>query len=745
MSVRVVARIRPLLKAELDRDIIVQGTPPSDDDSSGEINTIRIPNPRNGGEDFSFQFNSVYDVQATQEDIFHNEVAPTIKHLFQGFDVTIFAYGVTGTGKTHTMRGGKTLSERGAIPRLLSGIYRRSRKLEKDSQGATSVEVCMSYYEIYNDRVYDLFEAPEKRTAPGLPLREQNGKTFVVGLTERPCVNLKEFENLYDQANVNRSTSATKLNAHSSRSHAVLCVKVSITTGEETRVSMASAIDLAGSEDNRRTENGKERLVESASINKSLFVLAQCVEAISKKQARIPYRESKMTRILSLGQNNGLTIMILNLAPVRSYHLDTLSSLNFANRTKKIEVKEIENEPMFRGPPPNRTISSISGPSIQRQPLRPLAGTELASMKNAMASRSSSKSTKAFTVYSDKARAASRPSNSSGVSSYRRGVDPAAPRTFKLDRTNGSPRRIGWSAGVSKENIEQMVERKVEEILATRVLNEPSKTPVPDISGEVQRRLELLEQKIEKKDDTRTEGLTYLLMAKQHQVRGEDVSALKMYQLALPYFPDNEKLKHKMHILQERLRVKREKQKQQQGSLGISQEQMLRQIPTMAIDMPAQEQSKKKRSRTFKEFEDPTDDEYRVEDDATGDHSFEYNDASSRFKQKSRRAPHPKIRVFRDDDEDEVARPRATSAGEQTPRTRHLLNVINTRDLTQIRLLKGVGAKRAEMIVDCLQLLEEEHRHEEDVDGVLVTSLAELSRMKGVGAKTVENMRSGVV
>jgi hypothetical protein len=172
------------------------------------------------------------------------------------------------------------------------------------------------------------------------------------------------------------------------------------------------------------------------------------------------------------------------------------SSLNFANRTKKIEVKEIENEPMFKGPPPNRTISSISGPSIQRQPLRPLAGTELASMKNTMASRSSSKSTKAFTVYSDKVRAASRPSNSSGVSSHRRGADPVPARTFKLDRTGGSPRRIGWSAGVSKENIEQMVERKVEEILATRVINEPAKTPVPDISEEVQRRLELLEQKM---------------------------------------------------------------------------------------------------------------------------------------------------------------------------------------------------------------------------------------------------------
>lgn len=81
------------------------------------------------------------------------KVAPTIKHLFKGFDTTIFAYGVTGSGKTYSMRGGKSLAERGVIPRLLSGIYRKGRKIEKDSAGATIVEVTMSYYEIYNVRV----------------------------------------------------------------------------------------------------------------------------------------------------------------------------------------------------------------------------------------------------------------------------------------------------------------------------------------------------------------------------------------------------------------------------------------------------------------------------------------------------------------------------------------------------------------------------------------------------------------
>jgi len=138
-------------------------------------------------------------------------VSSTVKHLFNGFDTCVFAYGVTGTGKTHTMRGGKSLADRGVIPRMLSSIYRRCRKVEKDTDGATQVDVSMSYYEIYCDRVYDLFEPPEKRTPSGLPIRDNGGKTVVVGLTEKPCKTLKEFETLYDQANINRSTSATKV------------------------------------------------------------------------------------------------------------------------------------------------------------------------------------------------------------------------------------------------------------------------------------------------------------------------------------------------------------------------------------------------------------------------------------------------------------------------------------------------------------------------------------------------------
>ena len=459
------------------------------------------------------------------------------------------------------MRGGKTLGERGVIPRLLSGIYRKSRKLDKDSDGQTKVEIALSYYEIYNDKVYDLLEAPEKRTMAGLPLRDSNGKTVVVGLTERPCESLKEFEKLYDDANINRSTSATKLNAHSSRSHAILGINIAVTRGDQTTISTASAIDLAGSEDNRRTENGKERLVESASINKSLFVLAKCVEAISQKQ-RAPYRESKMTRILSLGQNNGMTVMILNLAPVRSFHLDTLSSLNFANRTKKIEVREVENEPIFKGCP--RALPTMSGPSIQRQPLRALTTTvhnTAVSARNQ--TRTGNKPTKAFAVYADRARMS--------ISNHSARQSEAPRRSSTLKRSSDAvsvnamrPTKRHSPGGISKaeslistEALDEMIEKKVSDILAARALDQSSMVPVPEIREEVRKRLEMLEQRIEIKDDGREQGLTFLLMAKQHAVRGEDMSALRMYILAKEYFPDNAKLDAKIERLQARLKEKR--------------------------------------------------------------------------------------------------------------------------------------------------------------------------------------------
>lgn len=643
--------------------------------------------------------------------------------------MTIFAYGVTGTGKTHTMRGGLKLSERGVIPRLLSAIYRRGRKVVKDSGDETSVNVTLSYYEIYNDKVFDLFEPPEKRTPAGLPLREKDGKTIVVGLSERACDDLKDFERLYIEANNNRSTAGTKLNAQSSRSHAILMVKLTQTTGDESRISTASAIDLAGSEDNRRTENGKERLVESASINKSLFVLSQCIDAIGRGDKRIPYRESKMTRILSLGQNNGITIMILNLSPLRSYHLDTLSSLNVSSRAKRIEVREIENEVVFKQPP--RTSSAITGSTIQRQPLRPLANAHNTNINNNAASqRGVDKPPKSFSVYSDRNRGSG--SIMRNDPSNKRPSDTViSARPTKMIRPN-VPLRPSASE-LSAARIEEMVERKVSEILATRTLNQPTST-VPDnsISEAVQRRLDALEKKIEsgEKEDARSEGLRFLLMAKQHKERGEDSSALKMYELAVPFFPGQQKLQKKMEILRAKIAAKRELAEQGQAESHNAVANSRTQPPTLSAppERSVEIKTKPKRGRTAADSDDEYNgSEVQHEPYEGDDDSFTYKPSSKARKPKSKPVskPLPSLLDCRTDDP-------------LNPSAAHLLSIINSRNVALIKGLNGVGAKKARDLVEFLEL------RAEDEEGGRIGSLAQLRGVPGLGGRTVERMLEGV-
>lgn len=510
-------------------------------------------------------------------------------------------------------------------------------------------------------------------------------------------------------------------------------MRVAVTTGDKTRISTASAIDLAGSEDNRRTDNDKERMVESASINKSLFVLAQCVEAISKKHSRIPYRESKMTRILSLGQNNGLTVMILNLAPVRSYHLDTISSLNFANRTKKIEVREVENEPMFKGPPRPASRPSIAA---LRQPLRPLTASVNVNLTAAAkdTTKTLEKPAKAFHVYSDKSHPrtttqfkkpeppkrtsmSSRPSLSSEISRLSKPSRPAQPTQPQKHHDD-----------ITAAKIEEMVEKKVEEILAVRAVSEQSRqTQVRELNEQVQRRLELLEQRIEGSEDARAEGLSYLLMAKQHQARGEDSFALRMYQLALPYFPDNEKLSRKIASLKERMQGK----PRQDADTTISHSGPKRELGSMLSikKQPAKTNLKRVAEDSDADYEEP---EASLE---------QFSDEDIEEITHIRRKKRTKTKSSLDDERASV------DMNEQppSPRTIHLLSIINSRDISQIKLLKGVGVKKAEAIVDCLCEMDQNTANQDEEARFHISSLAELSQFKGVGVKSVQSMRNGVL
>ena len=621
------------------------------------------------------------------------------------------------------MRGGLRLADRGVIPRLLSSVFRRGKKIMKDSDEETTVQVALSYYEIYNDKVFDLLEPPEKRTAMGLPLRaEANGKTVVAGLSERPVEDLRDFEKLYIEANNNRVTAATKLNAHSSRSHAILRVKLTQISGDSVRESTASAIDLAGSEDNRRTDNGKERLIESAAINKSLFVLSQCIDAISRGDKRIPYRESKMTRILSLGQNKGITVMILNLAPMRSYHLDTLSSLNVSSRAKRIEVREIENEVVFKQVPKSTTLSTTQA---QRQPLRPLANTHNIHSGNVAAkanANDASRPVKAFSVYTDSKpktaplmpkstpAPALRPvANTSQVrrsaASKRPSDQDTTTRPSKLARPGAIASNLKeQSVTVSASQIEALVEKKVSEILAARDAAE--KKPAsqaqlhvqPDVSEAVQRRLEALERRIDNdewRDDAKSDGLRLLLAARQAKERGDDAVALNAYEMALAYFPGQVKLLGKI----DRLRAK----------LGIADAPSPARSPRIT--------PKKKRRPVIDSDGDYNSAEADVEDDL------------EEAKPKSRRS---RSRRATEDEDDDVF-------GPTSPRTQQLLDIVNSRDLIQIRGLVGFGAKKAQDLVNYLELVGA------DEDGGSIESITQLRSVPGLSGRTVDRAYGGLM
>ena len=475
--------------------------------------------------------------------------------------------------------------------------------------------------------------------------------------------------------------------------------------------------------------------MESASINKSLFVLAKCVEAISEKQARVPYRESKMTRILSLGQNNGVTLMILNLAPVRSYHLDSLSSLNFANRTKKIEVREIENEPVFKGCA--RAVPAITGTSMQRQPLRALASTVHNAAMHASnpSGKPGDKPSKAFSVYTDKTKpsiSSSRPLRAEPPrhsSPLKRPSDICSSNAARPPKRRSPNPMSRPQDALSKETIEDMIERKVSDILAARALDQSSTVPVPEISEEVQRRLALLEQKIESKDDGREQGLTFLLMAKQHSVRGEHASALKMYSMAKEYFPNNAKLETKIERLREK--VQNQKHKKELSNVTCKEQESIERVPQLQTqgttyqpgEMPRSDDADHYGDEEYHDAREPVSDaEYETAD------SFQYR---SRPKKNPRRPPaKAAFSVLKDG---------PAAKGEQTPRTRQLLAIVNTQDVQQIRLLKGVGAKKAEAILEALRT----NADDDEQDG-RVRSLDQLGRLKGVGVKTVENMRFGL-
>ena len=343
--IQVVVRCRPLFGKEIReaRNQIV--------DCDVRRGEVRIDNPKTPGDPpKQFTFDGVYDHTSTQKEIFEGCALPIVRAAIEGYNGTIFCYGQTGTGKTHTMEGkDEPENERGLIPNTFETVFGDIDALEAANKNFL---VRASFLEIYNENVRDLLGKDQSRTCD---LKEDPDKgVYVKDLTTFVVKSVAEIRKLHEVGKKNRSVGATLMNADSSRSHSIFTVTIEtseVNEGEaeedaHIRVGKLNMVDLAGSERQAKTGSTGDRLKEATKINLSLSALGNVISAlVDGKSSHIPYRDSKLTRLLqdSLGGNTK-TVMIANLGPADYNFDETMSTLRYANRAKNIKNKPKINE-----------------------------------------------------------------------------------------------------------------------------------------------------------------------------------------------------------------------------------------------------------------------------------------------------------------------------------------------------------------------------------------------------------------
>ncbi|GAA97376.1 uncharacterized protein L969DRAFT_94433 [Mixia osmundae IAM 14324] len=301
---------------------------------------VKLSNKR--AKDLKFCFDRVFDETATQEDVYSGSAKTLVDGVLSGYNSTVFAYGATGCGKTHTISG--TPDSPGIVFLLMKDLFDRIAEMKDE----TTVEMSVSYLEIYNEAIRDLLVPAG---SPTLMLRETGNRITVPNLSEHVPASAQEVIEMIHQGNSMRTVSPTEANAVSSRSHAVLSVNIrqrprTADLTEEINMATLSVIDLAGSERASVTQNKGQRLLEGANINRSLLALGSCINALCDPRARahVPFRDSKLTRLLkhSLG-GNCRTVMVVCVSP-SSHHFDeTYNTLQYANRAKDIKTKVSRN------------------------------------------------------------------------------------------------------------------------------------------------------------------------------------------------------------------------------------------------------------------------------------------------------------------------------------------------------------------------------------------------------------------
>eukprot|EP00944_MAST-04C_sp_MAST-4C-sp1_P004926 g4926.t1 len=329
--------------------------------SPGCVSIVDGKNIRLEGSDGSahqFGFDYVYGDNTKQEQVFGDLGVPILDAALGGFNGTIFAYGQTGSGKTWSMTG--IPEQEGIIPRLNKKLFERIKEETAKKEKQYLVEA--SYFEIYNEIIYDLLDPTRK---PGQKSKENSlqikeSKALGIYVKGLKCIvvdSMDKVQQLMDQGQKMRTASATKMNERSSRSHSIFVLKVQqkdIANPNRVIFAALNLVDLAGSERASKTEATGARLKEGANINKSLMSLGNVINALAenanhggKKKIFIPYRNSKLTRVLqnSLG-GNSLCSMLATCSPALDNIEETLSTLNYANRAKMIKVEATKNEEM---------------------------------------------------------------------------------------------------------------------------------------------------------------------------------------------------------------------------------------------------------------------------------------------------------------------------------------------------------------------------------------------------------------
>ncbi|PKS09057.1 hypothetical protein jhhlp_003670 [Lomentospora prolificans] len=327
-SIKVVARFRPQNRIELDSGgkpiVSFQGDDTCVLDSKDAQGT--------------FTFDRVFDMSCKQADIFDFSIRSTVDDILNGYNGTVFAYGQTGAGKSYTMMGTSIDDEanRGVIPRIVDQIFASIMS----SPSTIEYTVRVSYMEIYMEKIRDLL-APQN---DNLPVHEEKSRgVYVKGLLEIYVSSVQEVMEVMRRGGNARAVAATNMNQESSRSHSIFVITITqkhVETGSS-KSGQLFLVDLAGSEKVGKTGASGQTLEEAKKINKSLSALGMVINALTDgKSSYVPYRDSKLTRILqeSLG-GNSRTTLIINCSPSSYNDVETLSTLRFGMRAKAIKNK----------------------------------------------------------------------------------------------------------------------------------------------------------------------------------------------------------------------------------------------------------------------------------------------------------------------------------------------------------------------------------------------------------------------